>query len=212
MESAALVFLCHPPWLRHILDPATGKKVTECTRLRKLIGLGLLGAAILCLSPSARGDQTANRPVFGVISVGGSLPINSTTSPSDAGLRGSLAFGVSPIPSTPEIVFSARGNYDRFFGNSPARWIRSLFSADFDLLFYPNPEQQQRWYLFLGAGFGYADQQFAKVTDPMGCIGVGADVGGKRGVRYVVEARLSDLSNSTYGDFRFLSVTFGLKF
>ena len=146
------------------------------------------------------------------VAAGGSLPISSTTSPSNAGLRGTLAIGFSPIPSTPEILLAVRGSYDRFMGNSPTRGIKSLYSAIGELQFYPSAESPQRWYLLLGAGIGHADQQFAKVTDPLGCIGVGAEISVKKRIRYQVELRLSDLSNSTYGDLRYLSLSVGLKF
>ncbi len=79
-------------------------------------------------------------------------------------------------------------------------------------MFCPKPNEPQRWYFLIGAGFGRADQEFIKVTDPMGCIGVGAEVNSRGAAHYIVELRLSDLSNSTYGDLRFLSLSFGVKF
>jgi hypothetical protein len=132
-------------------------------------------------------------------------------SPSDAGICGDLVAGLRPFPSTPEIEIAARGSFSRFFGSTPARWVRSVASASVDIRFYPDLDNTQRLYLILGAGMARADMEFTTVDDPYGCIGVGAEVIGQAKLRYIVELRLSDLSNSTYGDLRTLSLTFGLR-
>lgn len=168
-----------------------------------------MAAAAFLLAATA--TQAGTKPAFGEVAIGGSLPITPTFAP-EGGVHGTLAFGLQPFKSTPEISLSVRGSYSRFFSDSPARWVRSLITGTGNFIFCPKPHEPQRWYLLLGAGFGRADQEFIKVTDPLGCIGVGAEVDGKKSVQYVVELRLNDLSNSTYGDLRYLSLSFGLKF
>ncbi|MFZ1682688.1 MAG: hypothetical protein WAU88_01025, partial [Candidatus Zixiibacteriota bacterium] len=141
-----------------------------------------------------------------------SLPITTTTDPGDVGVSGALSFGMRPLVSTPELQVAARGSCNRFLSSTPERSVRKVLTGGLDVLFTPDQDSDQKWYLVIGAGVARTDKRFTQVTDPYGCLGAGAEIGSEDKPRLIVELRLTDISNSTYGDFRYLTLSVGIKF
>jgi hypothetical protein len=171
--------------------------------------LGALALAVLIAVQVSAG--TSGR-VLVQANGGLSLPITTTTDPGDVGLNAAISLGIRPLVSTPELQVAARGSYSRFLSSTPERSVRSVMTGGLDILFTPDQEGDQKWYLVIGAGFARTDKRFTQITDPYGCFGAGAEIGSDKKPRLIVELRLTDISNSTYGDFRYFTLSAGIKF
>jgi hypothetical protein len=164
---------------------------------------------VLC---AAHGYGGTSRKLMMQANGGFSLPITTTTDPGDVGVSGALSLGIRPLVSTPELQVAARGSYNRFLSSTPERSVRTVMTGGLDILFTPDQDSDQKWYLVIGAGLARTDKRFTKITDPYGCLGAGAEIGSEKKPRLVVELRLTDISNSTYGDFRYFTLSAGIKF